>query len=130
MGLLRFSPGKGGIHIALCSPDYFTLPLLSAHFFERFGNEAWLIWDEKRGLALERRKGEEPHLFAVHEEEKELETLLAARTSHEDPWEALWKNYHESVSNQSRANPRLQKQFMPKRYWKYLPEMEGAGTSR
>jgi hypothetical protein len=41
-----------------------------------------------------------------------------------DPWEELWRNYHRSVNNENRKNPDLQRQFMPRRYWKYLPEMK------
>ena len=38
-------------------------------------------------------------------------------------WEDLWRLYHKTINNESRNNPDLQKQFMPKRYWKYLTEM-------
>ena len=47
-----------------------------------------------------------------------------APTSHPtDEWEDLWRLYHKTINNESRNNPDLQKQFMPKRYWKYLTEM-------
>ncbi|MCL2215341.1 MAG: DUF4130 domain-containing protein, partial [Treponema sp.] len=39
-----------------------------------------------------------------------------------DKWEALWKHYHKTINNESRDNPNLQRQLMPRRYWKYLPE--------
>lgn len=38
-------------------------------------------------------------------------------------WEDLWRLYHRSINNESRYNPRLQRQFMPERYHKYLTEM-------
>ncbi|MDR2552117.1 MAG: DUF4130 domain-containing protein [Treponema sp.] len=38
-------------------------------------------------------------------------------------WEKLWQSYHRAVSNGDRVNPELQRRFMPRRYWKYLPEM-------
>ena len=47
-----------------------------------------------------------------------------AGTSQDGEWENLWRNYHSTINNPGRSNPDLQKQFMPKRYWKYLPEMD------
>jgi probable DNA metabolism protein len=43
---------------------------------------------------------------------------------HTGDWEQLWQTYHKAINNEDRANPKLQKQFMPKRYWKYLPELD------
>jgi hypothetical protein len=115
-GLLRFSPGRDGVHIARCAPDHFVLPALADHFAIRFGETPWAVLDERRGLALIRAPGFGARLVPL--EETGHDTTAPGR----DPWEDLWRNYHRVVSNESRANPRLQKQFMPHRYWKYLPE--------
>ncbi|MFQ3547435.1 MAG: DUF4130 domain-containing protein, partial [Termitinemataceae bacterium] len=40
-----------------------------------------------------------------------------------DEFEALWREYHATISIQSRSNPELQKKLMPLRYWTYLPEV-------
>ncbi|MEN6391847.1 MAG: DUF4130 domain-containing protein, partial [Syntrophomonas sp.] len=40
----------------------------------------------------------------------------------EQYYQRLWKQYYESIAIISRKNPRLQKQFMPERYWKHLVE--------
>ena len=40
-----------------------------------------------------------------------------------DSWEELWKLYHRSVNNEGKKNLRLQRQFMPERYRKYLNEI-------
>nr|WP_315988235.1 DUF4130 domain-containing protein [Desulforamulus aquiferis] len=37
-------------------------------------------------------------------------------------YQELWKEYFKSTAIQGRKNPKLQKQFMPTRYWKYLIE--------
>ena len=39
---------------------------------------------------------------------------------------ALWRRFYTGVSNPERHNPRLRQQFMPKRYWPYLTEMQPA----
>jgi probable DNA metabolism protein len=119
-GLLRFSPAAGGVHIARCEPDHFTLPALAEHFSRRFGGIPWAIIDEKRRLVLTRPEGEEARILPLDPghplfAEKDLPGG--------DAWENLWRNYHRSINNESRNNPALQRQFMPARYWKYLPEM-------
>jgi probable DNA metabolism protein len=36
----------------------------------------------------------------------------------------LWKRYFTSTAVRTRENRRLQQHFMPKKYWKYLPEKD------
>jgi probable DNA metabolism protein len=112
-GFLRFSPNGDGVYMARCAPDHFVLPALAAHFTRRFGEQGWAIIDEKRKLCLSRRPGEPPQLFDLPS------SLLPANN---DPWIDLWRHYHRTINNESRKNPQLQRQFMPERYWKYLPE--------
>ena len=118
-GLLRFSPGKNGFYIARCAPDHFVLPALGPHFNSRFGEEPWAVADEKRSLILIRERGDEARTFPL--EDSFIKKSRAGDP--EDPWEELWKNYCRSINNESRNNPALRRQFMPERYWKYLPEM-------
>ena len=42
----------------------------------------------------------------------------------EKQFQELWKDYFKNIAIEERKNPRLQKQFMQKRYWKYLTEKE------
>jgi probable DNA metabolism protein len=132
-GLLRFAPEtqfEETWYIARCAPDHNVLPLLADHFFRRFGKLSWAIIDEKRNLVFYSRNGEEPVMYRVNPadtEEAGQNNSTGAKPEQNgtaDEWKELWKNYHRSVNNEARTNPRLQKQFMPRRYWKYLPEME------
>jgi probable DNA metabolism protein len=120
-GFLRFIP-EGNCYTARCAPDYCILPLLADHFLHRFGETPWRIIDEKRGMVLRREQGKPPVLERIPRNPRETAGTEDGGT--DDAWEKLWKNYHRSVNNESRANPALQRQFMPRRYWKYLPEME------
>ncbi|AEF86090.1 conserved hypothetical protein [Treponema primitia ZAS-2] len=126
-GLLRFSPNAAGIHIARCAPDHFVLPGLGVHFTLRFGETPWAIIDEARGLGLFRLPGEEARILGLEELPTGIADAPGAAQAGADPWgdpwEGLWQNYHRSVTNESRINPQLQRQFMPRRYWKYLPEL-------
>jgi len=115
-GFLRFCPDPQGVYTARCEPDYFILPALAEHFTQRFGETPWAIIDEKRGLCLSRQKGGEARIMPVS-------AGPGAETRGGDCWEDLWRLYHRSVSNESRKNPGLQRQFMPKRYQKHLNEL-------
>jgi len=115
-GFLRFSPDPQGVYTARCEPDYFVLPALAEHFTLRFGETPWAIIDEKRGLRLCRQNGGKARI---------MPNLAgpAAKSEDGDCWGDLWRLYHRSVSNESRKNPRLQRQFIPKRYQKHLNEL-------
>jgi probable DNA metabolism protein len=119
LGFLRFSSGPQGQYAARCAPDHFVLPALAAPFRRRFKELSWAIHDEKRGLRLVRLPGEEPELHATGGD------FPACGEEGADPWEELWRRYHRVVSIENRRNPGLQRQFIPLRYWDYLPEMTG-----
>ncbi|GHU12673.1 hypothetical protein FACS1894161_1390 [Spirochaetia bacterium] len=116
-GLLRFSAAPGGqMYVARCAPDHFVLPLLADHFLARFGETPWAIIDEKRDMSLIRERGKQPVL--------RRSAMYSAQCGEDSgDWERLWQTYHKAINNEARTNPGLQKQFMPKRYWKYLPEL-------
>jgi probable DNA metabolism protein len=118
MGLLRFSVNEDGKFIAKCEPDHFVLPCLGEFFTARFGDTPWAIIDEKRGLVLHRKPREQAKINILEEISAEDRASIP-----NDEWEELWKHYHKTINNEDRKNPGLQRQFMPKRYWKYLPEM-------
>jgi probable DNA metabolism protein len=114
-GLLRFFP-ENDVYISKCAPDHFILPALGEYFSARFGETAWIIIDEKRGLCLNRRYAQDAKILFYEE------CPFAANRAG-DEWEELWRHYHKTINNESRKNPSLQRQFMPKRYWKYLNEL-------
>ena len=118
-GFLRFNPDPNGVYTARCGPDHNILPALAEHFYIRFGEIPWVIIDEKRHLCLYREIGNQPKLLSL----SAFLNSEAAGETQDDYWEDLWKLYHSSVNNETRKNLRLQHQFMPQRYHKYLPEV-------
>jgi hypothetical protein len=122
MGLLRFTPDNDGEFTAKCEPDHFILPCLGEYFTSRFGDTPWAIIDEKRGLCLRRNPGKPAKIDTLNGTAAEDNAILSGNVQ-EDEWETLWKHYHRTINNKDRDNPGLQRQFMPKRYWKHLPEM-------
>ncbi|MCL2276644.1 MAG: TIGR03915 family putative DNA repair protein [Treponema sp.] len=119
MGLLRFNPNSEGEFIAKCSPDHFTLPALGEYLTSRFGETAWTVIDEKRNLRLSRKPGGKFRTSFY-----DIDSARSDLNPRDDEWEELWKHYHKTINNEDRDNPDLQRQFMPKRYWQYLPEIE------
>jgi probable DNA metabolism protein len=118
-GFLRFNPNEDGVYIARCEPDHFSLPALCDYFTRRFGDASWVIIDEKRRCCLRRMTGERPRFHDTNE----LPDSLRGVQSSAHEWEQLWRHYHKTINNENRNNPALQRRFMPKRYWKYLPEL-------
>ena len=43
-------------------------------------------------------------------------------SKNEDAFLSLWQNYYRTVAIKERKNTRLMKNFMPVRYWKFMPE--------
>ncbi|MDR2516611.1 MAG: TIGR03915 family putative DNA repair protein [Spirochaetaceae bacterium] len=122
MGFLRFSPeadSQRGLYIARCAPDHFILPALREYFTRRFGNTPWIIIDEKRRLCVGRADRGPPRFFGLDEV---AEAAVMPGFAAVD-WGKLWRHYHKTINNESRNNPRLQRQFMPERYRKYLTEL-------
>jgi probable DNA metabolism protein len=111
LGLLRFAPDPDGVLTARCEPDNEILDLLSPAFFRRFGGEPFRILDLRRGRVVESGRG------------SGREARGSESAGEPDPVE-LWKTYYKAVENPARLNPRLRLQFMPRRYWKHLPELD------
>jgi len=124
-GLLRFFPGDEGEYIARFAPDFLILPALGGYFTMRFGETPWVIIDEKRALILSRlRSNSAEEGLPRRTEIQILDGPLAEKSgTNADEWEDLWRHYHKTINNESRKNCDLQRQLMPKRYWKYLPEV-------
>lgn len=125
LGLIRFRKLSTGEYYAAFEPDTNLLPLLGRHFASRFPDQAWMIHDKKRNNALVHiRGGLEIINFNAPETLPELAVKEIDCAEERDPYSKLWKTYHNKIGIEGRANTKLQMQFMPKKHWKYLPEMD------
>lgn len=116
VGLVRFSELKNNIYYCEFSPTYNQLALLAEHFKNRLSDQLWVIHDIKRNLALFYNKESWyiNEFYGVENYELSDNELL---------YRSLWKEFHKKVAITERINPKLQRSFMPKKYWKYLIEM-------
>lgn len=117
-GLLRFSLIGPDTYFAAIEPQYNIASLLAPHFANRYAGQKWIIYDAGRKLA------------AVYDTKRwimesgvELNQYVGAGGT-EALYQNLWRLYFRSISIKSRENLRLQRSFMPRRYWKYLPEKQ------
>ncbi|MGI6570562.1 MAG: TIGR03915 family putative DNA repair protein [Caldicoprobacterales bacterium] len=115
LGLLRFRELQSGIFYAPMGPDHNIVSLLAPHFAKRLSDQPWMIHDVKRDIA------------AIYDRKDWTIALIRQKKAlplHGDELEfqRMWKQYFKSVAISSRRNLRLQKHFMPSRYWRYLVE--------
>ncbi len=115
LGFVRFSQVEGGIYYASISPDNNIVELLAPHFAERLSNQPWIIHDVKRGLAALYNSKDWIVTDFYNDDEP-------ATTKEEAEYRALWKGFFNTIAIKSRENPGLQKQLMPKRYWRHITE--------
>lgn len=117
LGLLRFELLENNIYYAKIQPDHNIITYISPHFKERFADQNWIIHDTKRNLAS---------LYNTERMVISYMDLSNIPELHSDEirFQDLWKNYYKHIAIKERYNPKLQKNFMPKRYWKNLTEKQ------
>lgn len=120
---VRFQKAADDIYFAPVSPQCNALPLAIHHFKDRFATQKWVIYDTKRryGYYYDLKTVEEITLDDdTHLLRGKLDEELMAQD--EKLFQELWKNYFKAMTIKERINPKLQRQHMPRRFWKYLTE--------
>ncbi|MCL2436061.1 MAG: TIGR03915 family putative DNA repair protein [Lentimicrobiaceae bacterium] len=124
---VRFQKTADGFYFAAIKPLFDVLPMVADHFEDRFADQQWIIYDIKRKYAL---------YYNLHKTEvihfEDLKINLQTGKLHREAlaenelyFQSGWRHYLRSISIKERKNLRLQRQFMPKRFWKYLTEKQG-----
>ena len=123
MQFVRFQKTADGIFFAPVSPAYNALPLALPHFTDRFADQHWLIYDVKRryGYYYDLKTTAE---VTLKNDEHLLDGMLdEALIAHDEKlFQSMWKEYTLSLTIRERLNPKLQRQHMPRRFWKFMPE--------
>ncbi len=115
-GFLRFQETQDGVFYAPFSPDHDIVDLLVPHFSARFNGTPFILHDVKRKKAAV-SDGKKYGVFAA----ERADVLLSEQ---EDALLGLWKSYYKNVSIAARKNTRQMKNYMPVRYWRFMPEKE------
>ncbi|MFJ1261087.1 TIGR03915 family putative DNA repair protein [Capnocytophaga canis] len=119
---VRFQKLQDESFFAQIAPDFDVLPLIIKHFKDRYADQKWMIYDLKRGYGIYYDLEEVLPVVPDAATKQKLKNPEAFFHEEERPYEALWKNYFQSVNIKERYNPKLHRQYVPKRYWKYLVE--------
>ena len=121
---VRFQETVEGSYYASFAPLYDVLPLSLPHFRDRFADQQWIIYDLKRNYGfLHDLKTVSRIVFdelKVNPQNGQLHHSLLA--DDEKLFQQLWKQYYKSICIQERKNPKVHRQHLPRRFWKFLPE--------
>ena len=123
---VRFQKTADGLFFAVMDPEYNVLPLTARFFKTRYADQQWIIYDVRRnyGLYYDLKTVE-----TVNFEELPVVSGTGQLSSdkldeYETAFQILWKDYLKAITIRERLNLKLQKQHMPKRFWKYLTEKQ------
>ncbi len=116
-GFVRFKEVAPLTFYSPIEPDYNVLPLLINHFTKRFSDQNFIIHDLKRDSALVYNKDK---AIITNFTKNEAEKFINSTSDKE--FENLWSIFYKATDIEERKNLRLQRQMMPKRYWKHIFE--------
>lgn len=116
-GFLRFEEHENMLG-AVIAPRHSILPLLRGHFCSRFPEESFLIYDETHHYVL---------LYQNHQ--AELIALSAPLQfpkpdEKESNYQALWKQFYQTIAIKERDNKLCRQTHCPKRYWAHMSELK------
>jgi len=123
---VRFQKTADGVYFAPIEPKYNALPLSVEYFHDRFSDQEWVVYDTRRkyGYHYDLKKveqftfnGKDPISISGRLHPDQLD-------KHEPLFEDFWKSYIKTLTIRERFNPKLQRQHMPVRFWKYLIEKQ------
>ena len=122
---IRFQKAADGIFFAPVRPIYNALPLTIKHFTDRFADQQWVIYDLRRNYGYYYDQHDTREITFTGEDntlrEKLDQSLMAAD---EKLFQELWQGYFKALTIKERINPRLQRQHMPVRFWRYMTEKQ------
>ena len=121
-GFVRFREIGGRFLLAKIQPGNDILSLMALHFSNRFPNENWVIYDEKRQKALCHEKGKE----CVMRKEVRIQVPGSA-VGDMGEYEELWQTFCDSISIEARRNEKLQKQMLALHFRSNMPEFSVTG---
>lgn len=123
---IRFQKWSDGTFFCIIHPDFNVIPIITKHFVDRYADQHWIIYDEKRkyGIYFDTMNLHDVS-FEHFQSQNHQQTLAEIGMDElEQKFDLLWKDYYQSANIASRKNPKLHKQHVPIRYWKYLNEIQ------
>jgi probable DNA metabolism protein len=127
---VRFQKTADEIYYASFDPKYNVLPLVINHFEKRFADQKWLIYDTRRnyGFFYDLKDTMEVTLTESLTDPVTGKIDKSVMGQDEQLFQELWKGYFNSICIKERLNPKLHRQLLPKRFWKYLTEKQSSDS--
>lgn len=113
---IRFSDFDGYL-AAVIEPKNNIIPLIAAHFSDRYRNDSFLIYDKPHKTAL-------MHYSHKSEIMTDIDFAMPPASADEERYRELWKGFYKTIGIEERYNPRCRMTHMPKRYWANMTEMQ------
>lgn len=129
---VRFEHTTEDIYFARIDPDFNVLPLIGSHFQKRYQDQNWAIYDLRRGygiyfdMAQSTPKRLAPLQTISDIDEQVLRAPSSIHSADEARYQRFWQGYFANVNIKERKNPKLHRQYLPQRYWRYLSEKQVA----
>ena len=123
---VRFQKTADNIYFAALGPEFDVLPLATQHFLDRFKDQQWIIYDLKRDYGIYYDLNEVKEITLDTKQFSQLTGEINDNVMEEGEagYQAYWQQYVKAVTIRERLNLKQQLRLMPRRYWKYLPEMK------
>ena len=127
---VRFEHTTDDIYFARVEPDFNVLPLIGEHFRQRYQDQHWAIYDLTRGYGIYYDKSNSTStrpaaLQTITDlDDAVLRNPASIHSPDEQRYQQFWQGYFTNVNIKERKNPKLHKQYLPQRYWKYLSEKQ------
>ncbi len=124
MQFIRFQRTRDDVYFAAVSPDYDVISMITKHLKERFADQNWLVYDVRRdyGYYYDGNSIEEVVIKEKSFSMADGSVVSGVLQEEEVLYRTMWQNYCSEITIRERLNLKLQRQHMPKRYWKFLPE--------
>lgn len=125
-GFVRFRELKNKTLFAKIEPKHAVLPCIAEHFADRFPQENWVIYDKTHEVFLIHEKGKRYYFLqqymCMKGDSGSAQNITGGFSEEEMDYEALWKEFVQSISVAERENRALQNQNLPLRFRTNLME--------
>lgn len=122
---VRFQKTSDNIYFAVVAPKHNVLPAIINHFKDRYADQQWIIYDSARRYGYYYDKKDVQQITFENDraliDGKLNDEILA---DDEKLFQNMWRRYFDALAIKERINPKLQRQHMPRRFWKYLTEKQ------
>lgn len=116
---VRFRELTNGVLFSEIQAENQVLPLVGDHFADRFPNEDFMIYDNGHNDCL--IHGRQRPWFILRDTQPDAETKDSVSQT-EQEMQQLWRGFCRTISIEARENRRLQMQFWPLKFRKWMTE--------